>query len=216
MTEPKASAHHVEQVVPGVFRWHVDDDRIGGADSEAYAIVDGGRVVLVDPLPIDPAALTALGQIEAIVLTASNHQRSAWRLRDRFHVPVYGPEDGQGYERTPDHLYSGGDLLPGGLTAFHAPGPAEAMHVLWRARPVAVVFLSDLLLRDGAGPPKFSPAEWQEQPHRTRSSVQRLLDDLPFTAVCFAHGAPLVDRAREALQRALDDDREHVGLAPAP
>jgi hypothetical protein len=216
MSEPQARAESVEPVVPGVYRWHVADERLGGRESDAYAVVEDGRVVLVDPLPVDERLLAALGRVEAIVLTAANHQRSAWRLRERLRVPVYGPEGGRGYERAPDHLYSGGDLLPGGLTAFHAPGPSEAMHVLWRARPVAVAFLSDLVVRAGDGPVAFLPAARQEAPHRARASLRRLLDDLPFTAACLAHGAPLTERAREALVRVLDEDGKHEEQAPAP
>lgn len=206
MSEPHIRAHGVEPVVPGVWRWHVQDEQTGRG-SEAYALVDEGRVVLVDPLPIDEPILRALGEVEAIVLTVAKHQRDAWRLRRSLSVPVYAPE-GAALEQPPDHVYSGGDLLPGGLAAFHAPGPAEAAYALWRSRPVSTLFLSDLLERLGPAAPAFAPARFHEQPRRSRSSLGRLLRDLPFSAVCFGHGAPIVAHAREALERALLDDHE--------
>ncbi|MCI0574325.1 MAG: MBL fold metallo-hydrolase, partial [Myxococcaceae bacterium] len=71
MSEPRAHATRTVEVVPGIRRWSVRDDRIGGADSEAYAVLDDdGAVVLVDPLPLSEGALNALGPVTAIVLTA--------------------------------------------------------------------------------------------------------------------------------------------------
>lgn len=208
MTEPKARARKLVPVAADIYRWRVHDDRLGGAESDAYAVVHGGRVVLVDPLPVDEAALRELGELEAVVLTASCHQRSAWRYRKEFGIPVYAPEGAEGLEEEPDHTYSGGDLLPGGLTAFHAPGPAEATYALWSARPRSVVFVSDLLRHDGSGTPTFFPSEWQDEPARTRVSVRRILEDLPVETLCFGHGPPVCGEAREALQRALSGDSE--------
>ena len=213
MSEPKSEAKRLEPVSPDLWRWHVADDRIEGAESDAYALVDAGRVVLIDPLPIDAALLERLGKIEAIVLTAPNHQRSAWRFRRRFGAKVYAPESDVVMDEAADHTYSGGDLLPGGLMAFHAPGPAEATHALWLERPVGVVFVSDLLTREHRHTPTFIPAQWQKSPARTRASVRRLLDDLPFEVACFAHGPPVVHDARRAVEAALDTDHEPL---PAP
>ncbi len=214
MSEPKSQARRLEPVSPDLWRWHVSDDRIDGLESDAYALVDAGRVVLIDPLPIDEAVLERLGRVEAIVLTAPNHQRSAWRFRRRFGAKVYCPEGGPTTEEEPDHRYSGGDLLPGGLMAFHSPGPAANTHALWLERPVGVVFVSDLLAHETRHTPTFIPARWQEDPARTRASVRRLLDDLPFEVACFAHGPPVVHDARRALEAALDTD--HEPLPPSP
>lgn len=215
MTEPRSTARTTHEILPGIHRWTVKDDRIGGGESDAYALVDSGRVVLVDPLPIDEAALRKLGEVEAIVLSAGNHQRSAWRLRKAFGAVVYAPESAHGLEERPDHVYSGGDLLPGRLVAFHTPGPCEAMYALWRARPTSLVYLSDLLTHDGSGHLRFVPAQWQDEPARTRASVRRILDDIPMTALCFAHGAPLLSGARDALRNALEEDDERLPAAPA-
>lgn len=214
MTEPNTEARKIVRVVPTVHRWRVRDDRIGGEESDAFAVVRSGRVTLIDPLPVREEELRRLGQIEAIVLTAANHQRSAWRYRRLFGVPVFapegptvGPEPGQ-LEEEPDYRYSGGDSLPGGLTAFHAPGPTEAMYALWIDRPRGVVFLSDLLIHDGSGVPRFISAVYQDEPERTRASIQRIADHLPIEVLCFAHGHPICTDGRFALERALRADLE--------
>lgn len=217
MSEPKAKAKNLEEVVPGVYNWHVRDDRIGGVRSDAYAVVDrDGAVVLIDPLPIDEKLLRPLGSITAIVLTAGNHQRSAWRFRKLFNVPVWAPENAHGLEEEPDNFYTSGDTLPGGLTAFHTPGPAEAMFTLWlQQHPRGIVFLSDLLTHEGRGRPEFVPGKYQDDPIRTRASVRRVFDHLPADTLCFAHGEPIVGAGKSALKLALELDDEQPS-APAP
>jgi glyoxylase-like metal-dependent hydrolase (beta-lactamase superfamily II) len=213
MSEPNARAHRTVQVIPGIHRWSVSDDRIGGAESDAYAVVaEDGSVTLIDPLPIDEKALRKLGRVEAIVLTAGNHQRAAWHFRKLFGAPVWAPLDAYGLEDRPDATYAGGDNLPGGLVAYHTPGPAESMYALWLERPRSVVFLSDLLTHVKEGTPRFVESEYQDDPGRTRRSVQRILDHLPVEVLCFAHGKPILRDGASALRRALDEDTE----APAP
>ena len=214
MSQPKQRAHETQEVISGLHRWSVRDDRIGGVTSEAYAVVDDdGAVTLIDPLPIDESALRKLGRVEAIVLTAGNHQRAAWHLRKVFGAPVWAPEDAEGLEDTPDATYASGDNLPGGLMAYHTPGPAESMYTLWLERPRSVVFLSDLLSHDEAGTPRFVPSQYQTDPARTRTSIQRVLDHLPVEVLCFAHGSPILEDGAAILRRALLEDPE--GLAPA-
>lgn len=50
MSEPKSIARKVHEVVPGVLRWRVSDDRIGGGESDSHAVRDGLRATLIDPL----------------------------------------------------------------------------------------------------------------------------------------------------------------------
>ncbi len=221
MTEPTTIARKIVRVVPTVHRWRVHDDRLGGSESDAYAVVREGWVTLIDPLPVVEDELRRLGKIKAIVLTAANHQRSAWRYRKLFHVPVYAPAGPEvspmpgDLEEEPDYRYSGGDSLPNNLTAFHAPGPAEAMYALWIDKPRNVIFLSDLLMHDGNGLPKFVPSEYQVDASRTRTSVRRIAEQLPVEVLCFAHGPPICDDGRRVLERSLAYDAEvHADHAP--
>ncbi len=216
MSEPRATARRTIEVVPGVRRWSIRDERIGGAESDAYAITTAGRVTLIDPLPLVEGALVRLGSLEAIVLTAANHQRSAWRLRRERDLEVYAPEGptvgtepGQ-LEEEPDVRYGDGEHLPGGLIAIHTPGPAYAMYSLWLDGERRVLFVSDLLARERRGLPSFLPSEYQDDPRLTRVSVRRLAETLPVDVVCFAHGPPIVKDGRAALERALTRDAEQL------
>jgi hypothetical protein len=143
------------------------------------------------------------------LLTAGNHQRSAWHFRKIFQIPVWAPEHAHGLEQEPDNFYTSGDSLPGGLSALHTPGPAEAMFTLWmQQHPRGIVFISDLLTHEGSGRPEFVPSQYQDEPMRTRMSVQRVLDHLPVDTVCFAHGEPIVGGGKAALRLALAADNE--------
>lgn len=203
MTEPKAKARRLEPVTTGVWRWHVPDDRLDGLESDAFAIVRDGLVVLIDPLPIETAKLTALGEIEAIILTIQSHGRSAWRLRRELKVPVWAPEGSVGLDEKPDYTYSGGDLLPGDLAAFHAPGPCEASYVLWSTKPENIGFLGDIVSHDGRGHLTTPPAEYQDEPERLPATIERLVRDVPLDIACFGHGPPLKGNVRQALEAAV-------------
>jgi hypothetical protein len=74
MPEPKGTATLVGEVFPRVYRWTIHDDRID-AQSDSYAVVHDGHVVLIDPLPMAKQDLAKLGAVHAIVLTASCHER---------------------------------------------------------------------------------------------------------------------------------------------
>lgn len=212
MSEPSAIAERVDLVVPGLLHWTVHDDRIDNR-SDAWALVttDGGTV-LVDPLPLAADAAGVLGTVKAIVLTIQSHQRSAWALRRRLRVPILAPSGSEGLEEEPDAFYGDGAELPGGLRAHHAPGPCEASYALLAPRPGGqALFVGDLLLRPKAdGALAFVPDEYQDEPARTRESVERLLA-LGAPIVCPGHGAAVVGDGVAAMRHALERDRRRRG-----
>ena len=82
---------------PGL--WHWEASHPGWRDAEpwdknvsSYAIDDGARLLLFDPLGV-PGELEALAadRETAIVLTAPWHERDAEGLVERLGVPVYTP-----------------------------------------------------------------------------------------------------------------------------
>lgn len=200
MSEPKIAAQSIEEITPGVWRWFVIDDRID-YESDAHAVVESGRVILIDPLPLADAALKRLGPVEAICLTAKCHQRSAWRYRTQFGVKVYAPEGVRPMEEKADVLYRAGDVLPGGLQAVHTPGPEDVHYGFLLAREPGVFFCPDLLMH-GKGELGFVPAEFHDNPAATYQSVRRLLD-LRFSVLCFNHGVPITRDPHAALRKLL-------------
>ena len=192
----------------------------------SYAIDDGARLLLFDPLAVPGELLEFAADREpVVVLTAPWHERDTQSLVERLGVPVFtppadtaddlvrkygiSPEQIPNGWRSPDvawllagdggeaHLYAAGDRLPIGIEAF--PGRAHNDLVLWIESGRAVV-VGDALVDFGRG---FEIPREVLQHGVTREQVAeglRPLLALPVEFVLPAHGAP-TDRA--ALERAL-------------
>ena len=201
----------MRELRPGLWHWQAphpewseDDDWPRNVSS--YALDDGARLLLVDPLAV-PAELLALtaGREPAIVLTVPWHERDAKALVERLGAVVFAPRPENdspdlGWLRTESadaHWYAAGDRLPFGAIAFAGREPNDL--VLWVESSNAVV-PGDSLVDLGSG--LCIPTEWLVEGDTRESVAARLrpLLDLPVDLVLPTHGAP-TDRA--ALERAL-------------
>ena len=200
MSEPKTVATSIEEVVPGVWRWSIHDERIDFLGA-AYAVKTDEEVVMIDPLPLERAALDELGDVGAIVLTCGSHQRCAWRYRRELGAKVYAPALSKEIDEEPDVRYGDGDALPGGLHAVFTPGAGTTQHTLLLGdRKVAVV--PDMLVETPEGRVAMLASRWMYDPEEARRSVEKLLD-LDFDVLCLAHGGAVTKGAKDALRDAL-------------
>jgi hypothetical protein len=216
----------VRELEPGLWHWqapHPDwtPDEPWPREVSSYAIDDGARVLLFDPLAVPSEILKLAADHEPIVvLTAPWHERDTRSLVERLGVPVFvpapdtaddlvrkfgiTPEEADG--GSPDvawligrgeaHLYSAGDRLPIGIEAFL--GREHNDLVLWIERRHAVI-PGDTLVDFGRG---LDINERLRGGVTREQVVKRLrpLLALPVEVVLPTHGAP-TDRA--ALERAL-------------
>jgi glyoxylase-like metal-dependent hydrolase (beta-lactamase superfamily II) len=219
----------MRELAPGL--WHWETPHPGWAPSEpwdrsvsSYAIDDGERLLLFDPLGLPNELEKRVGGREsAIVLTAPWHERDTQSLVERLGVPVYTPlpetaEDlmqkygltaEQAGEGSPDlawlvrenkgeaHPYAAGDKPLTGVEAFPSRETNEV--VLW-VEDYGAVIAGDTLVDFGQG--LEIPLQWLRE-GVTRDQVIRGLRpllDLPVEHVLATHGGP-TDRA--ALERAL-------------
>ena len=173
----------------------------------SYAIDDGDRLVLFDPLAV-PREIEELAarREPVVVLTSPWHERDTQSLVERLDAPVFTPPPDEGSPdvawllgepRSDAHLYSDGDRLPVGVEAF--PGRLPNDVVLWVESSRAVV-AGDTLVDFGQG--LEIPVEWLPDDvtrEQVANALARLLD-LPVEIVLATHGGP-TDRA--ALGRAL-------------
>jgi glyoxylase-like metal-dependent hydrolase (beta-lactamase superfamily II) len=192
----------------------------------SYALDDGGRLILLDPLAVPEEILEVAAHREpVIVLTAPWHERDARSLVERLGAPVFTPPPdtaddlvrkyGIGRAQIPEgwhstdlawllmerrgeaHVYRAGDRLAVGAEAF--PGRSHNDLVLW-IESVRAVVTGDSLVDFGRGfevPPEVvEHGTAREQVVRDLRAMLRL----PGEVVLPAHGAP-TDRA--ALERAL-------------
>ncbi|HEY6031782.1 MAG TPA: MBL fold metallo-hydrolase [Gaiellaceae bacterium] len=201
MSEPKAVAQELVEVVPGILHWAIEDERIGGHISAAHAVVGGEGAVLIDPLPLAAEAMAQLGPVTAILVTAGSHQRSAWRFRRELEVPVWMPALAREIDEDPDERYGHDDVLPGDLLALFTPGAGTTQHTLLLDDRAA--FVPDLLLRPPGGELALVPAEYMYDPDQARQSLERLVDEHVFDVLCLSHGVPVTEDPEAAIRAAL-------------
>jgi glyoxylase-like metal-dependent hydrolase (beta-lactamase superfamily II) len=189
----------------------------------SYAIADGKRLLLFDPLAVPDEILALVRERKpVIVLTAPWHERDAKALVERLGASVFAPPADsaqdlidkygitaeQAGDGSPDlawlrsagsdvHWYEAGDRLPIGIEAF--AGREHNDLVLW-IESVRAVVAGDSLADFGSG--LSIQQEWLRKGVTRQQVVEGLkpLLALPVEIVLPAHGEP-TDRA--ALERAL-------------
>lgn len=202
MSRPRASACTVQEIVPGVLRWTVHDERIDYR-SDAYAVTGDSGSVLIDPLPLEGRLLETLMPVTSIVLTAGCHQRAAWELRRAVEAPVWAPPGARGVEERPDGELGRGVDLPLGLWAIGVTGPTNPHAALGYVAGDGrrVLFAGDLVMELPGGAWSLVPEEHHEDVEATRRSV-RALASAEWSVLCPAHGNPVLQGACRALQGA--------------
>ena len=184
--------------------WTAEDDaasREWGPEVSSYAIDDGERLLLFDPVA-PPSRIEELARSRepVVVLTCPWHERDAPSVAERLGAPVFAPPpDDDGTEvRMAAQLFTAGDRLPFGVEAFPGREPPYDL-VLWVESRRAVV-IGDTLIDRGGG--LEIGDNWLPE-GMTREQVAeglRPLLERPVELVLPTHGAP-TDRA--ALERAL-------------
>ena len=218
----------MRELRPGLWHWqaaHPDwsQEEPWEREVSSYAIGDGGRLLLFDPLAVPNELLELAAEREpAIVLTAPWHERDARALAERLDAAVYAPPADtaadlmqkygvtaeQAGEGSPDldwlrsgsaeaRWYGAGDRLPLGIEAFE--GREHNDVVLWVESKRAVIS-GDTLADFGQG--LGIQNEWLRKGVTREEVVDRLrpLLDLRVEHVLAAHGGP---QTRAALERAL-------------
>ncbi len=173
----------------------------------SYAVDDGERLLLFDPLAVPREIEELAGAREStVVLTCPWHERDTCSLAERLGAPVVTPMPDKGSpdvawllgdDRSDALLYSAGDRLPIGVEAF--PGRLPNDLVLWVASRRAVI-AGDTLVDFGQG--LEIPVEWLPRGVARDQVAEGLrpLLQLPVDLILATHGGPT---NKAALERAL-------------
>ena len=213
----------VRELRTGLWHWQArhpewTESQYWPEEVSSYAIDDGERLLLFDPLAVPDELLGLAGDREPlIVLTAPWHERGTQRLVELLGAPVFAPPPDtaqdlmekfgvtaeQAGDGSPDLAWLRDrdfGRVPDGIESF--AGREHNDLVLWVESQRAVV-CGDTLADFGSG---FEiPSEWLRGGVTREQVVEGLrpLLDKPVELVLPAHGAP-TDRA--ALERALSRD----------
>jgi glyoxylase-like metal-dependent hydrolase (beta-lactamase superfamily II) len=182
------------QITSDLFVWHGYNPECK-TDCTSTAIRTPEGFVLIDPVRLEEQAIERMvndDKVVAVLLTNGNHLRGSLYEKERLDVPIYAPNGAQSMVPL-DRVVSDGELLwetlraialPGGSpgeTAYHAPG---------------VLVIGDAVTNlDGL---KVLPESYCADLPLLLTSL-RALQPLQFDIACFAHGLPIVGRAREKL-----------------
>ena len=204
MTEPTERAGMVNQISPTTMHWSVADDRIGGAQSDSYALHTKSGVIFVDPLPLTYAAADRFPSVAWALLTRACHQRASWRYRQEHGARVVAPRGSRGLLTEPDQHYTDGTRLPAGFQQIRTPGPEYDHFALFRPGEPSMLFVGDLVRRrDSSSPLELAPVEETLAPGIARQSVEKLLE-LDFDLLCLSHGGYIEDDPKGVLQELLE------------
>ena len=192
------------EILPGLFHYGVREPHSWVSD-DACILDDGAEIVLIDPLPVE-AVLPGLPRFtRAIVITTPGNERSAWTLGAHAQAPVLAPAGAPGLAGSDYTPFRTGEVLPGGMVAIEAPGPAVSHFLLQIPLGPGVVYCPDLLINHPTQGLRFVPDDFQVNPALTRRTARRLLA-LKFDVLVFGHGLPIVRGARAALEAYLEQD----------
>ena len=198
---------------------------------DSYALRTAAGWVLVDPLEPTPDGAERLRRFiqerpVATVLTSDGHERSCYAARERWGTPVWGPTLGEAqrdvaYEGKPDHVYTEGDTLPGGLRAIKLAGAWRGDHaLLWMAPTGEPVLFSGDILNGQVETDLLQEDHYHREPglyfgarpayadrHANRAalkaSLERLLPE-DFEVIAGSHGRPFRDNPKAALARLIE------------
>ncbi len=191
---------------PGIWIWHRYDAGVK-ADLFSTALAIKAGVVLIDPVtPAPPELALALAgsKVAGVIVTNGNHARAAAGFAREHAASIYarrGAEQHLGLEKVCDVtavVESASDL-----TVLSIDGAAPGEIALHCAREGGTLVLGDALINMGSRGFAFLPAKYCENVKLMRQSLRSLLD-FEFQRLLFAHGTPIVTRARSRLVELLD------------
>jgi len=193
---PMRPAAEYQTIRPGLFFWQAYDPAVK-TDLGCCAFETPGGLVFTDPVPLEEEALEELtgGRApQAIVLTSGNHERNAAALAQRFGIEVRAHSGVAGHV-TAARWFEDGEKVCGAAEAVCLEGFAPGETAFWLD---GALLIGDALINVPPYGFAMLPEKYCANPKAARASLAKLLR-FPVEIVTFAHGLPIVSRARERL-----------------
>jgi hypothetical protein len=193
---------------PNLFGWSAFDETRNVDFNTTVWVRDEGNIV-IDPMPLsahDHAHLESLGGVAWIVMTNSDHIRSAVEIAALFGAKLAGPAGER--ESWPFHCdawLADGDELVEGLTAFTCEGSKTPGELVLRIGDDTLV-TGDLIRAHKGGSLMTLPHAKLTNPIAANQSVARLADLTAVDAVLVGDGWHLFSGAGAALRALVAGD----------
>ena len=111
-------APRTTQIGPQLYHWWFADERIGGAQSDSYALYTRAGFIFVDPLPMMYVAADAFPAVGVAFLTRGCHQRACWRYQFEHGARVLSPRGSPGLGETAARVVARLAMEPSGADAL--------------------------------------------------------------------------------------------------
>jgi glyoxylase-like metal-dependent hydrolase (beta-lactamase superfamily II) len=201
-----AIASDLVQVAPSVFIWQAYDPAVK-ADLFSSAVVTVDGIFLVDPIPIEKAPFSQLreeGPIAGIVVTNSNHHRAFAQFAEQFAVPIFAHCETFA-DTTPRQFrrVADGGTICDELHVIGGEGAATGEIILHCTLDDGTLIVGDALINFEPYGFTFLPSKYCSDAKLMRRSLRQLLR-FDFERILFAHGAPILSRAKRKLEQLLD------------
>ena len=187
---------------PSLFGWSAVDETRNVDFNTTVWIRDEGNIV-IDPMPLSPhdqAHLESLGGVAWIVMTNSDHIRSAVDIAAIFGAKLAGPAGERETWPFPcDAWLADGDQLVEGLTAFTCDGSKTPGELVLRIGDDTIV-TGDLIRAHRGGALMILPDPKLTNPSAAKQSVARIAALPAVDAVLVGDGWHLFSGAGTALK----------------
>lgn len=184
--------------------WQAYDPAVK-ADLSSSAAKSGGRLFLIDPIPLAPAPLaelTAHGTVAGVLVTNSNHPRAAVAFARQLGATIFAAEPVRHeFGSAQAQPFAGGEIMPG-LAAIPIEGAASGEMAFHFADNGGTLVIGDALINFEPYGFTLLPAKYCSNQRQMRASLRQLLD-WPFERLLFAHGPPILTSARARLETLL-------------
>jgi glyoxylase-like metal-dependent hydrolase (beta-lactamase superfamily II) len=176
--------------------WYTYDPTVK-ADLFSTALSARNELTVVDPIALPSPyriELESLGRVATIVVTNANHLRDT--LNFSYSASIFAPPE-LNAELTHNHVLFDG-LQVGPFRAIKIDGAADGEFALYHPHDGGTLIVGDALINFEPHGFDLLPKKYCTSQKRMIRSLRRLLD-LDFNRIFFAHGNPIVTRARERL-----------------
>jgi glyoxylase-like metal-dependent hydrolase (beta-lactamase superfamily II) len=183
--------------------WHTYDPKIK-AELFSTALAAGNGLAIIDPIALPPAHqadLESLGRVVRIVITNANHVRDAATFAHFYSAPIFAPPELLGELPFSHKLQDGFAIGP--LRVVRIEGAADGEFALYHPDEGGTLIMGDALINFDPHGFTLLPRKYCANQKQMIRSLRNLLD-LDFSRIFFAHGNPIMIRARERLEALLN------------